>query len=272
MKRYCIVALALILALSLFACGGKPEPEAAAEPAAQTEAASEPNEEPETETEPEAPAGPVETEAPVPKDLEPADIAGVWKFGSEGNKLFARLTFTDGVDLLHYYAKANGTKFEGTVPFAIADGSGIGFSCEGSDAIAQYDPETDTIKCPGVFFNAPMTFRRVPEEELSEEEKPIVLTEEASQFVGTWQLVSLGTSGNVIAAEDIGQDIALVLYGDGSAEMITGSSREYYRWTFADGAVTLYGNTVVYAAAFENGQLKLLEPQNGVVFFFEKKN
>ena len=86
MKRYCILALALILALSLFACSTQTGPVSEAEPAAPGEAASE------TEA-PEEPAG---TEAPVPKDLEPADVAGVWKCGSEGKKLYARLTFTDG--------------------------------------------------------------------------------------------------------------------------------------------------------------------------------
>lgn len=262
MKRYCILALALILALSLFACSTQTGPVSEAEPAAPGEAASE------TEA-PEEPAG---TEAPVPKDLEPADVAGVWKCGSEGKKLYARLTFTDGVDLLHYYAKANGNKLEGTVPFTVMNGSDIGFSCEGSDVTAKYDPEGDTIECPGVFFNVPMTFRRVPEEELSEEEKPIALSEEAMQLAGTWRLVSLGVSGSVVAAEDIGQEITLVLYGDGSAEMITESSLEHYRWIFAAGAFTLSANDVVYDVTVEDGQLKLLEPKSGVDFFFEREN
>ncbi|MBR4907311.1 MAG: hypothetical protein IKZ44_10745 [Clostridia bacterium] len=271
MKRYCILALALILALSLFACGTKTGSMSAAEPTAPGEAASV-TEAPEEPAEPEAPEEPAETEAPAPKDLEPADIAGVWKCGSEGKKLYARLTFTDGVDLLHYYAEANGTRLEGTVPFTIVNGKEIGFSYDNSDVTAQYDPEADAIELPGVFFNASMTFRRVPEEELSEEEKPIVLSEEATALAGTWRLVSLGVSGSVVAAEDIGQEITLVLYGDGSAEMITGSNREHYRWVYSDGAFTLSAGNVVYDVTVEDVRLKLLEPQSGVDFFFEREN
>ena len=268
MKRYCILALALILALSLFACGTKTGPTSAAEPAAPTEAPA-PTE---AASEPAAPEEPAETEAPAPKDLEPADVAGVWKCGSEGKKLYARLTFTDGVDLLHYYAEANGTRYEGTVPFTIVNGKEIGFSYDNSDVTAQYDPEADTIELPGIFFNAPMTFRRVPEEELSEKEKPIVLTEEAIELAGTWRLVSLGVSGSFVAPEDIGQEITLVLYGDGSAEIITGSNREHYRWVYSDGAFTLSAGNAVYDVTVEDGRLKLFEPQSGVDFFFEKEN
>ena len=271
MKRYCIAALALILALSLFACGTGTEAAPAAEPAAQGETAPV-TEAPEEPAGTEAPEEPAETEAPAPKDLTPADVAGVWKYGSEGKKLFARLTFTDGVDLLHYFAEANGTGYEGTVPFTVANGNEIGFSCEGSDVTAIYDPEADTIECPGVFFNVPMTFRRVPEEELTENEKPIVLPEEAKELAGTWRLVTLGVSGSMVAAEDIGQDITLVLYGDGSAEMISGSSRGYYRWVYADGAITLSSNAAVYDVTVEEGQLKLFEPQSGVDFFYDREN
>lgn len=269
-----VALLAALLLLLAFGCGKETEPEkelpaetasvesAAASTAAPTEAASEP----------EAPAEPAETEAPAPKDLEPADVAGVWKCGSEGKKLYARLTFTDGVDLLHYFAEANGTRYEGTVPFTVANGNEIGFSCEGSDVTATYDPEADTIECPGVFFNVRMTFRRVPEEELSENEKPIVLPEEALELAGTWRLVTLGVSGSMVAAEDIGQEMTLVLYGDGSAEMIMGKTREYYRWVYADGAFTLSSNAAVYDVTVEEGQLKLFEPQSGVDFFYDREN
>ena len=252
MKKFLILALALVLALSMFACGNK-EPEPVAEPTA------EPTEEPKQE----------------------AALIGSWTLStmeSEGMSfhaadLGASMTFEFGEDgnvVITAYGETS------TDPYTFTDNA-IVISEPTGDVNGVYDPETDTIR----FEQEGVTLTLVragsePEAEATEATAaPEVPTDvNAEDLAGEWNLTKAKAMGMELPTSSLGVDMVFVFNADGSASMTSGEEKyDGLDWTFSDGIVKLsaYG-TDLYDFTFDGSTLTLHEDDNDVDLIFEKQN
>lgn len=254
MKRYLTLALAVIMMLSLLACGGKTE-----EPAAEPAVVEQPTEAP--------------TEEPAP---EAKGIVDTWTLTSmvgEGVTMDAAafgltMTFTfneDGtVVVVAYGEEENDT-------YTFADNTLVIVS-EGTEIPGTYDPETDTIvlEQDGV----KLSLARGGEPEVKETATAAPAVKGDVETVGTWTLTKALVSGVEVTAETMGQSMEFTFNADGSASMVyNGEGTDGLNWAEADGIVklTAYG-TDLYDFRYNDVTLVLHESQSGVDMIFEKLN
>ena len=285
MKRYLILALALLLALLLLACGGKTEPKPEPDPVAN-EPANEPAEKPADE----AAEEPADTPAPTPDPLVKT-LAGLWKatlidmgngpedIAPTGFKVY--LEFAEDSQEVTISARWPMPSMVGTCPYTI-DEYRIGFQFGDdnkfwmgySETGMSYDPTEDVILwlCP---TGNKLTLNRAPGEQIpmpptpAPTEEPFVLTEEAKPYVGTWVITGMVVEGKTYTAEELNIEMTLELFGDGVAKFYDASCK----WRFEDGAVKLTDNgKAVYDLVDTDGKLLFHESQSGVDMIFEKQN
>ncbi len=290
MKRCLIFALALLMVLSLFACGGKDEP--AAEKPAEASAPEKPGSaEAETPEDPE-PVAPEPTPEPTPDPLM-KELAGLWKgktvtvegeesdISEVGFKVYAE--FAKDSQEISVWTRWAGPKIEETAPYTI-DGNIITFFSDmevyrGLKVSFTYDRETDTLVMDTP-LGVPVTLCRAPDEQLptpaptaTPEPEPVELSAEAKAYVGTWNLTETVVSGNSLTAEQLGVSMTLVFNEDGTSSLSNEASTAKLYWTYVDGVIKLIENGKEwYELTDTDGKLRMLEQQSGVEFVFEKQN
>ncbi len=263
MKRILLIALALVLALSLIACGSKEEPAAAA-PAAEA-----PAEEKE----------PVVTEAPTeePKPQWPETIVDVWVLS---------IVEMEGVTLNASDVGLSGTmdfRADGTVAIAMlgeedqetytVSGNNVTISDGTTDNLGVYDPESDRITFE--MDGGKLVIVRgssVPETAPASAPAEAVAATEAD-VIGTWNLSEARVSGISLPVSALGEiSMSFIFNADGTATLISnGQNTDGLSWEIQDGKVVLSrAGTVLYEIAFDGTMLLLDEPNSGTTLCFSK--
>ena len=278
MRRFLILALALLMLLSTTACLSRkiaevliPTPEPTAVPTAV------PTEVPTPEPTPE----------PTQKPLEAADLAGIWSLTSirYGDSTLAPSDF--GMEMYLEFREdgtvraiqnSNGDYSEETAPFTIRENTLV-FTENGSETEVAYDPEADTL----TFFleengtQIGMILSRTPDAVLPEPPAAQAATDE-SAFVGTWELSHAVYSGITIPADQLPEEGLITLYfnEDGTAAMRSGGQYLNDSGIFwkLNGSVVQFGayGAVIYELEydFDTGLLKLHEAETNVDFYLKK--
>ena len=265
MKKAMILALAMLLALSMLACG-KQKTDPIADPTA------EPTTEPTEELTPEP------TEEPTPEPTEElkkeTGIVGSWTLmtmerdGASYNAadLGVSMTFAFGEDgkvAITAYGETN------TDAYTFVDNE-IVVSEPAGDVTGAYDPVTDTIwfEKDGVKLTLVRT-ESLPETEATEE--PAAAYTKAD-IVGTWSLTSAKTMGITVPADQLDFEMRFTFNEDGIASMLyNGETFEGLSWDLIGNIVRLSAYGVdLYDFTFDGITLTLHENSENVDMFFEK--
>lgn len=299
MKRFLILALALVLVLSMFGCGflrkkaeevlepaltdvfgEKEEPTAEPEP----EPTAEPEPEPTAEPEPEPTAEPEPEPEPVSEEFGPKNLIGMWTLTTahvEGMTLKAAdlgveayFHFLEDGKNVRCWSRSSDMTDEYTMAYEVS-GYEITLHDRVSDEYATYDPETDMIKLES--DGVEMYLERTPDAKIPDGDEPVAAATEApavqstDELTGTWVMTKGISGGMTIPADSLGLDIAFRFDADGKAAMIyNGETTEGLSWVRNGDIVKLsvYG-TELYDFTFDGNTLTVEE--SGVTMVFEKK-
>ncbi len=274
MKKYLILALALLMVLSLFACQKTENtPDAEAQPAA-----NEPANNPEPEPEPEPEPQPEPEPEPEPAAVEwPDSIVDVWvmtKFEYNGMTMNAAdfgmngtFEFTADGKVI---AKMGDESAESTYTVS---GNTVTMINDDQSITGEYNSETDSIAFEE--DGGKIIFERksnVPETPESEPAEDIPATE--ADVIGTWAATKAQMGTTILPLDMLGITMTFVFNSDGTVTVETnGESTEPTVWTITDGKVTIGSSSEVeYEMTYDGTYLKLLEPNSGVEILFEKQN
>lgn len=262
MKKYLILALALVMVLSLFACQKTENtPDAEAQPTA-----NEPAKDPEP------------TPEPTPETVEwPDSIVDEWvltKFEYNGTTLNAAdfgmngtFTFTADGKVI---AKMGDESAESTYTVS---GNTVTMINDDQTITGEYDPETDSIAFSE--DGGKLILERksnVPETPESEPAADIPATE--ADVIGTWNATKAKMGQMELPLEMLEITMSFIFNADGTVTVVSnGKSTDPTVWTITDGKVTIGSSSEVeYEMTYDGTYLKLLEPNSGVEILFEKQN
>ena len=270
MKKFLILALALVMALSTSGCittllatrgcaGAKQNAESVIAPDVTAEPVAEPSPEP--------------TEEPKKE----ASLIGSWTLTTMENEgmtfnaadLGAATTFDfreDGTVEIVAYGDTS------VDPYTFIDNA-IVITEPTGDVNGVYDPETDTIRFEqdGVTLTLVRT-ESLPEAEATEEPKQPKLDAEAEELTGEWSLTKAKTMGMELPVSSLGIDMLFTFNADGSASMTSGGETyDGMTWTVSDGVlvVNLYDQDQ-YEFVYDGSVLTLHEESSDVDLIFEK--
>lgn len=282
MKKILAIALCALMTLSVLACTASPAAPAADAP--QTEATAAPVEQPTEEPTPEPTEEP--TPEPTQKPLEAADLYGIWSLDriDYGGSILAPsdlgmemyLEFREDGSMRELQA-SYGSVEETFDTYAVGDNAIlIGTGDDSGELVYDAENHTVALELEEDGKQIRMIFAYTPDAVLPEVTSEGVLTKE--DLVGTWNTVGATLGELTLTAEQLGDSGALTLIfrEDGIVQVEskqTEGGAVSYRIT--ETAIEMYvGETVLYEAIYnaEDGTLRLLEPQSGVTFIFEKEN
>ncbi len=277
MKKYLILALALLMVLSLFACQKtENKPDAEAQPTAN---------DPQPTPEPTEAPTPEPTEAPTPEP-EPEPAVVEWPDSIVDEWVLTKLEYS-GITM-----NAADFGMSGTFEFT-ADGKIIatmgGESVESSYTVSgntvqmisgdqsvdgEYDPETDSIAFAEEGGKLVLERKsNVPETPESEPAADIPATE--ADVLGDWTTTKARMGTTDIPLEVLGMSMTFTFNEDGTVAVVTNgeSTAEPARWKITDGKVAIgTEDEVLYEMTYDGTYLKILEPNSGVQILFEKQN
>ena len=282
MKKILAIALCALRTLSGLACTASPAAPAADAP--QKEATAAPAEQPTEEPTPEPTEEP--TPEPTQKPLEAADLYGIWSLDriDYGGSILAPsdlgmemyLEFREDGSMRELQA-SYGSVEETFDTYAVGDNAIlIGTGDDSGELVYDAENHTVALELEEDGKQIRMIFAYTPDAVLPEVTSEGVLTKE--DLVGTWNTVGATLGELTLTAEQLGDSGALTLIFR-EDDMVQVESKQSeggavsYRIT--ETAIEMYvGETVLYEATYnaEDGTLRLLEPQSGVTFIFEKEN
>lgn len=258
MKRFFIFALALLMVLSLFACGKKDEKEAAAPEPAVTEAPAEPE------------------PAEEPAATEEKGIEGAWVATMAEAQGLSMKASDIGLDVSFEFRN------DGTVAITAngqtetdqytLSGNDLSIIDATSTINGVYDPAADTIvvETDGV----KITIERKSADGAVEpaEEPAAPVDADPSDIAGTWTLTKGLTSGVEIPVGMLNMSLSFRFNEDGTASMIyDGTTTNGLNWELQDGLVALSAHgQKIYDFSYDGTMLSIDQP--GVTLCFEKEN
>lgn len=238
MKRFWIFALALVLVLSMFACGKK------AEPAAPT---AEPTEVPETE-----------------KPFGPDALIGLWKVKTveaSGMTLDAAevgievyFDFLEDGKNVHSWVRSASMTDDYTMAYEI-EGFDIIFHDRSGDERGSYDPATDRIAFSQ--GDTTMYIERTAEEPQKE-----------SGIIGSWTLKTMEGEGMSFNAADLGMEMIFEFREDGTVAIASEGETRTETYTFADNAIVITDVSGDVQGAYDPAADTLAFEQDGVKLVF----
>ena len=267
MKRYLILVLALVLAVSMIACKSNSEKETEA-PVVNDAPEQEPTAPEQEPTQEPAPVWPQTiTDEWVMTRLEeggmsfnPADFGmeGSFTFDGDGNVVI-KMSGEDDISTTY-----------------TVNGDTVTIKEDTGEITGTYDPETDTITFDE--DNVRIVIARkgsVPEPvETSEPstEAQTSITEDVA--VGTWSLTKARVGTTEVPVSMIGMEMAFVFEEGGKASMISdGQTTDGAEWSIRDGEIVLgAGGTELYTLTYDGTALTLHESNSGADLIFEKQN
>lgn len=302
MKRLFILMLALVMALSLIACGSKKdeddavekedssaeietETDAPADPADETMATAVPEEPASTEPdEPAATETPVEPDEPVmpdepAKEFNPEDLVDVWAITEVMVGELSVPASSAGLDAT-IELRADGTAImtsdgeSSTARYTVSGYDVTLIEESGTETIpGKYDPEKDQI----IFEQEE---GKIVMERASKVTDPVVEVPEKvdptdADLIGAWTLTKAKSSGVEVPVSMLnGLEMGFEFREDGTAAMTSSELSEPLEglnWTVTDGVIALsaYGQQVT-ELTYDGTALILT--QTGVDLIFEKQN
>ncbi len=282
MKKILAIALCALMTLSVLACTASPAAPAADAP--QTEATAAPVEQPTEEPTPEPTEEP--TPEPTQKPLEAADLYGIWSLDriDYGGSILAPsdlgmemyLEFREDGSMRELQA-SYGSVEETFDTYAVGDNAIlIGTGDDSGELVYDAENHTVALELEEDGKQIRMIFAYTPDAVLPEVTSDGVIAKE--DLIGTWNTVGATLGELTLTAEQLGDSGALTLiFREDDTVQVESKQSEggavSYRIT--ETAIEMYvGETVLYEATYnaEDGTLRLLEPNSGVTFIFEKEN
>lgn len=240
MKRLWILALAMLLAFTMFACGKK------AEPAAPT---AEPTEAPAAETE---------------KPFGPETLIGLWKVKTvEANGVTMNAAevgieiffdFLEDGKNVHSWVRSASMTDDYTMAYDI-DGFDIIFHDRAGDEHGSYDPETDRIAFSQQ--GTTMYIERTDEEPQKE-----------SDILGKWTLKTLEGEGMSFEAAALGMEMTFEFREDGTVAITSEDESDTEPYTFTDNAIVITEASGDVQGAYDPEADTILFEQDGVKMLF----
>lgn len=290
MKKILAIALCALMTLSVLACTASPAAPAADAPQKEATAApvEQPTEEPTPEPIEEPTPEPTEEPTPEPtqKPLEAADLYGIWSLDriDYGGSILAPsdlgmemyLEFREDGSMRELQA-SYGSVEETFDTYAVGDNAIlIGTGDDSGELVYDAENHTVALELEEDGKQIRMIFAYTPDAVLPEVTSEGVIAKE--DLVGTWNTVGATLGELTLTAEQLGDSgvLTLIFREDGMVQVGSKQSEGGavpYRIT--ETAIEMYdGETVLYEAIYnaEDGTLRLLEPNSGVTFIFEKEN